>query len=163
MKFCGFTSPVFSDRFFMNMRNQGRVAVGSVSTPITAMRPPGRVIMAACVIRSARPTASIVASAPRPSVALEHALAQVLRLEFTVVAAELARALEPAVVEVHRDHARGAAQDRAHLRERADRAAAEHDHRVAGADLGQLRAHVAGGQDVGQEERLLVGDVASGT
>ena len=41
MKFCGFTRPVFSDRFFMNMRNQGRVAVGSVSTPITAMRPPG--------------------------------------------------------------------------------------------------------------------------
>ena len=68
MKFCGFTSPVFKVRFFMNMRNQGRVAVGSVSTPITAMRPPGRVIMAACVIRSARPTASIVASAPRPSV-----------------------------------------------------------------------------------------------
>ena len=42
--------------------------------------------------------------------------------------------------------------------EQAHRAAAEHRHGVAGFDLRQLRAEVARGEDVGDEDGLLVGD-----
>ena len=43
----------------------------------------------------------------------------------------------------------------------ADRAAAPDGHRVAGLDLGVLRGHVAGREDVGEEQHLLVGQAVA--
>ena len=57
-----------------------------------------------------------------------------------------------------RDHALGAQQEGALDRKQPDRAAAPDRDRVAGLDVAHLRAHVAGRQDVGEEQHLLVGE-----
>ena len=54
-------------------------------------------------------------------------------------------------VEIDRNDTGGTAQQRRMLREGADRAAAEHDDDVPRRDFRELRAHVAGGQDIRQE------------
>ncbi len=68
----------------------------------------------------------------------------------------LARELQPVGDVVHRDDALRAEQPRGLHREQAHRAAAEHHHRVPGLDVAHLRALVARGEDVGEEEDLLV-------
>ena len=53
------------------------------------------------------------------------------------------------------EDARRAVELRALEREDADRAEPDDDDDVAGGDVGPLRAEVAGGEDVGEEHRLL--------
>ena len=55
------------------------------------------------------------------------------------------------------DHALGAQEVRALDRELANRPAPPHGDGVAGTDAAVLRGHVAGGEDVGEEQHLLVG------
>ena len=64
---------------------------------------------------------------------------------------------------VDRDDALGAEQVGALDRELADRAAAPDRDGVAGLDVAVLRRHVAGGEDVGQEQHLLVAQAALGS
>src|SRR5690606_12179093 len=72
---------------------------------------------------------------------------------------EAARELEPVVLAVHHDHPRGTEEPGAPGREQAYRPGAEHDHRVALADVGHLGGLVAGGEGVGQQHRVLDVDV----
>ena len=60
---------------------------------------------------------------------------------------------------VDRDHPVGLEHECALDRELRDRTAAPHRHGVAGLDVAVLGRHVAGGEDVGEEEHLLVGEV----
>ena len=72
--------------------------------------------------------------------------------------AELGGAGEALGHHVDGEDAGGPVELRALQREHADRAEADHHHGVAGRDLGHLGAEVAGGEDVGEEHGLLVGD-----
>src|SRR3954451_8139958 len=74
-------------------------------------------------------------------------------------AGAVARHLEAVVVLVDRDDLLGAEQDRARDRELADRARAEDGDRLAAGDVAELGAHVAGREDVREEQDLLVLDV----
>ena len=69
------------------------------------------------------------------------------------------RHLQPVGLLVDGDDLRGAEHPGAVHGELADRAGAPHRHHVAGLDVAHLGTHVAGGQDVGEEQHLLVGQV----
>src|SRR5690606_20692904 len=72
---------------------------------------------------------------------------------------ELLRELQPVLLAVDHDHPPGAEEPRTLGREQADRAGTEHDHRVAFADAAHLRGLVAGGEGVGEQDRILDVDV----
>jgi hypothetical protein len=66
------------------------------------------------------------------------------------------RHLETVVVLVDRDHPLRAEQDRARDRELADGARSEDRDHLAARDVAEVRAEVAGGEDVGEKQDLLV-------
>ena len=72
------------------------------------------------------------------------------------------RHLQPVGEAVDGDHPLGAEQEGAGDRELADRAAAPDGDHVARLDVAHLGAHVAGRQDVGEEQHLLVGHARPG-
>ena len=67
-----------------------------------------------------------------------------------------AREVQPVLEAVHGDDAAGPQEPRRLHGEQAHRAGAEHHHRVPGLDVAHLRALVAGGKDVAEEEHLLL-------
>ena len=77
-------------------------------------------------------------------------------MKSSVSAPALARQREPLGHRVDRDDALGAEQEGAADRELADRTAAPDRDRLAAFDVAELGAHVAGREDVGEEQHLLV-------
>ena len=71
-------------------------------------------------------------------------------------AAGVLRHPQPVLEPVDGDDALRTQQERALDGKQADRTAAPHRNRVAGLDVAHLGAHIAGGQDVRQEQDLLV-------
>ncbi|MNJ70383.1 hypothetical protein D3C77_668340 [compost metagenome] len=72
----------------------------------------------------------------------------------------LAGHAQPVIQPVDGEYARGAKQLGAGNGELADRAAAEDRHAVAGGDFGHFGTEIAGGENVRNQNRLLVTDVA---
>ncbi|MCY1407496.1 hypothetical protein D9M71_228000 [compost metagenome] len=87
-------------------------------------------------------------------------LHRVLLVEIDDLRALLPGHAQAVVMPVDGEDPRRAHQPRAGDGELAHRAAAEHRHRVPRRDLGQAGAEVAGGEDVGEQDRLVVADVA---
>ena len=108
------------------------------------------------------PTASITASGPMPPVISISASSTCGLLEVDHLGAELLRELEPVRIVVDGDHLARAHEERALHREEPDRAAAPDRDGVALLDVGVLRRHPAGRQDVGEEQHLLVLELPSG-
>ena len=79
-----------------------------------------------------------------------------------VSAPNFAGQLQPLGEVVDRDHPFGAHQECRLDREQPDRAAAPHRHGIARLDVAVLRRHPAGGQDVAEEQDLLVLDAVVG-
>ena len=106
------------------------------------------------------PTASMHTSGPRPPVSSLSATTgsrTSLEVDRLAPARTLARTPSRSVDPVDaRSPAPRRAARRASPRTRPDRPAAEHRHRVARPDLAHLRRLVAGRQDVGEEEHVLV-------
>ena len=105
------------------------------------------------------PTASMQLSGPLPLVISIKRVVDVLLLEVDRLGLALPGHLEALGHGVDGDHPPGAEHPGAADRELGDRAAAPDGDRVARLDLGVLRGHVAGGEDVGQEDDLLIGQV----
>ena len=78
--------------------------------------------------------------------------------EIDGLGAELLRQLQPTREMIDRDYSFGAHQKCRLYREQPDRAAAPDRDDIATFDLGVLRCHPAGRQDIGQEQHLIVLD-----
>ena len=132
---------------------------GSPCTPMLAMWPPGRTSRAASSKVAGTPTASIATSAPSPPVSSRMTSSGSSRLLFTVTSApNCLRRLEPGVGQVDRDDVARAEQAGADDRGQADRAGADDRDHVARPDAAVEHADlVAGRQDVGQHQDVLVG------
>lgn len=87
---------------------------------------------------------------------LQDRVDRIVVVEIDDLRALRARHLEPRYDAIDRDHAPRAHQLRARDRELADGPRAEYRDRVAHADLGELRAEIAGRKDVGHQDRALV-------
>ena len=97
------------------------------------------------------------ASAPRPLVSSWMRVVDILLHEIERLGAGRLRHRQALRHRVDGDHALGAEQEGAADRELADRAAAPDGDRVAVLDVAELGRHVAGREDVGEEQHLLVG------
>ena len=152
------TRPVVMVTFRIHSSSRCSVA-GSPCTPMLAMWPPGRTSAAASSNVAGTPTASMATSAPSPSVSSRTTSSGVLAAVVDDdVGAELLGGLEPAVGQVDGDDVARAEQPGAHDRRQADRAGADDGDDVAGLDVAVEHADlVAGRQDVGEHQHLLVG------
>ena len=102
------------------------------------------------------PTASMQASGPRPPVISSQRVLDIDRFVVERLGADRFRLAQPLGEAIDGDHAPRAEQHGARDREQADRPAAPHRDRVARLDVAVLRGHVAGRQNVGEKQHLLV-------
>ena len=124
------------------------------------MWPPGRASAAASSNVAGTPTASTDTSAPSPPVSSRTTASGVLAAVVDDdVGAELLGGVEPAVGEIDRHDVARAVQPGAHDHRQPDRAGTDHGDDITGLDVAVEHADlVAGRQDVGQHQQLLVAD-----
>ncbi len=135
---------------FLQLRIACRSAVGRLLQPVVGVDEP-----VAVGLEPDRVDARVRSS---PARELEESLTHVLGGVVDDVGRARARPrhLEAVVEAVDRDHPLRSEHACARDRELADRPRAPHRDRVAALDVAHLRAHVAGREDVGEEQDLLV-------
>ena len=126
-------------------------------TPTTESVPPGAALETASTIVASAPTASITLSAPRPPVASSTWSATGCDAGVDRLGAEALGPGQALGHHVHGQDARRTEERGALERHDPDGAEADHDHGGARSDVGPQCAEVTGGEDVGQEDGLLVG------
>ena len=162
------------DEAAVDAGDRDRAALAARQDRLRAARSAGRSRGAsACFARSyaywtpapcaSMPTASMHASGPRPPVSSSSRCEHVAVCSSSVIRAGLgapsAGAREPSR---SRSRARRRAGARCGSRTARPDRSPEHRDRVARLDVAVLRGHVAGREDVGEEQRLLVGRARSG-
>ena len=154
------TSPVVMVTSLIQSFSRWSVA-GRPWTPTFATWPPGLTMSAQSSNVSGMPTASMATSTPRPSVSSMISLDCVdLAVVDGDVGSERPSMLESGVGDVESDDATGRVEACGHDRRQTDRAGPDDRDRVARDDSAVEDADLVGrGQDVCQEQRLLVGDL----
>ena len=127
-------------------------------TPTTEMVPPGAAHDTASTMVASAPTASITLSAPRPPVASRTWSAPGADAGVDGLRPEALGAGQALGHHVHGEDARRPEERRGLQRHDPDGAEAHDDHGGARLDGGAQRTQVARREDVGEEDRLLVGD-----